>query len=73
MDWGWLHGRFGDSIKERRVFKAKFREALKKIHDVYPAANVETTRDGIILHPSPTSVPPKAERRALDEGRGDWQ
>ena len=42
-------------------------------HDVYPAANVETTRDGIILHPSPTSVPPKAERRALDEGRGDWQ
>lgn len=73
LDWDWLHGRFGDSIKERRVFKAKFREALKKIHDVYPAANVETNREGIVLHPSPTSVPPKAERRALDEGRGDWQ
>ena len=55
------------------MFKAKFREALKKIHDVYPAANVETNREGIVLHPSPTSVPPKAERRALDEGRGDWQ
>lgn len=70
LDWDWLHGRFGDSIKERRVFRAKFRDALKKVHEVYPAANVETTRDGVILHPSPTSVPPKAERRALDEGAG---
>ena len=72
LDWDWLHGRFGDSIKERRVFKAKFREALKKIHDVYPAANVETTRDGIILHPVANVRPTQGGTACVDEGRGDW-
>ena len=44
-------------------FKAKFREALKKIHDVYPAANVETNRKGLFcIHPH-LNLPPKAERR----------
>ena len=66
LDWDWLHERFGDSIKERRMFKQAFRAALNRVHEVYPAARVETSRHGIIVHPSPTSVPSRAERKVLE-------
>lgn len=66
LDWDWLHERFGDSIEDRHYFKHVFRSALGKVHDVYPEARVETDRHGIIVRPSPTSVPPRAERRALE-------
>lgn len=65
LDWDWLHERFGDGIVERRTFREAFRNALKKVHDVYPQARVETNRKGIVLHPSPTSVASRAERKAL--------
>lgn len=65
LDWDWLHDRFGDSITDRNNFKKKFRDALNKVREVYPAVRVDTDRHGVILHPSPTSVPARAERRAL--------
>ncbi len=65
LGWDWLHERFGDSIEDRHYFKEAFRSALNKVFEVYPAANVETNRHGIIVHPSPTSVPSKVERSAL--------
>lgn len=64
LDWDWLHERFGDGIVERRTFKEAFRNALRKVRDVYPQARVETNRKGVLLHPSPTSVPARLERTA---------
>lgn len=57
ISWEWLYDRFGDGIADEANFRKAFRKALNKVMEVYPTVNVEFQRgDGIILHPSPTSI-----------------
>lgn len=56
ISWDWLHERFGEGIGSLKNFKATFRKAVDKVRQVYPSINVEFNRNGILLHPSPTSV-----------------
>lgn len=62
VSWEWLYERFGDSISSESNFRRKFKEALEKVRAVYPAVRVDVTRKGVILHPSPTSVPGRQSR-----------
>lgn len=59
ISWTWLHERFGDTIGTIKNFKAGFKKALAKVREVYPAINVDVTKDGIVLHPSPTAIAPR--------------
>lgn len=57
ISWQWLYERFGDGISDESNFRKAFRRALNKVVEVYPTVNVEIRRgDGIVLHPSPTSI-----------------
>lgn len=56
VSWDWLYERFGDGISSMQNFKAKFRRALVKVQQVYPAVRVTTSKDGVVLYPSPTAV-----------------
>lgn len=71
VGWDWLYERFGDSIGSQANFRATFKRALAKVKQVYPAVRFEVTRDGLVLFPSPTSVPSKHGRRQLDGGLSD--
>lgn len=63
VSWKWLYERFGDGISVEQNFRTKFKEALKKIKRVYPQVNVTVERSkGIVVHPSPTSVPMRRKR-----------
>ena len=63
ISWDWLYERFGDSLGTMQNFRATFRRALQKVHDVYPEANVTVNHKGITLHPSPTAVALRRKRQ----------
>nr|WP_239512565.1 replication protein RepA [Bifidobacterium aerophilum] len=72
VSWEWLFERFGDGFKDEADFRKKFRQALAKVREVYPALNVTVPSrgKGIILHRSEPSVPPRAVRNLpLPEGK----
>ncbi|WP_240544278.1 replication protein RepA [Bifidobacterium sp. SO4] len=70
VSWDWLYERFGDGIADMRNFRLKFRRALDKVSEVYPAARFTVTRKAVILHPSPTAIaahPKSVETTAVEE------
>lgn len=73
VKWDWLFERFGDGISDIALFRKSFRKALEKVQEVYPSVNVEVPKrgDGIILHPSPTSVAPRGTARIMLNTKGE--
>lgn len=69
VSWDWLYERFGDSISDESNFRRTFKNALEKVRQVYPAVRVDVTRKGLILHPSPTSVPERGQRRRVIDAK----
>lgn len=69
VSWDWLYERFGDSISDKSNFRRTFKAALEKVRQVYPAVRVDVTRKGLILHPSPTSVPERGQRRRVIDAK----
>lgn len=69
VSWDWLYERFGDSISDKSNFRRTFKAALEKVEQVYPAVRVDVTRKGLILHPSPTSVPERGQRRRVIDAK----
>ena len=67
VSWDWLYERFGDSISDKSNFRRTFKAALEKVEQVYPTVRVDVTRKGLILHPSPTSVPGRGSHRRVIE------
>lgn len=65
VSWDWLYERFGDSFSTKDNFRRKFRDALARVKQVYPTVRVDMVRKGLILHPSPTSVPERGSRRRV--------
>lgn len=59
ISWDWLYERFGEGFTIEQNFRTTFRRAIAKVREVYPNLNVEFTRSGLLLHPSPTPVPPR--------------
>jgi hypothetical protein len=64
VSWGAIHGQFGAGFRLVRQIKPSFTEALGLALAVYPEAQVQVEREGIVLHPSPPPVP-KLEARRL--------
>lgn len=52
IPWEALQMQFGSSYAEKRIFKYKFLEALKKVQLVYPEAKVCDSDNGLRLTPS---------------------
>jgi len=57
LSWSQLQGQMGSNRALSRSIRGPFIEALKEVSAVYPDARVETVRGGVLLKPSPASVP----------------
>ncbi len=61
ISWEALQFQFGSGYKENRISRQSFKRAFKKTLDekisiIYPQAKYEFTKDGLIIHPSPTHI-----------------
>ena len=63
VSWAAIHGQFGAGFRLVRQIKPTFLDALTLALAVYPEAQVDADKDGIILHPSPPAVPRSEARR----------
>jgi hypothetical protein len=60
IPWSALHLQLGADYTNVWHFKPEVIQALHKIVDIYPVV-VEASKDGLILRPSPTHIPPRAQ------------
>ncbi len=66
VSWTAIHGQFGAGFRLVRQIKPTFTDALNLALAVYPEAQVDVEKDGIVLHPSAPAVPrPEARRLGL--------
>lgn len=56
--WEVLYCQFGSSGSPRKL-RENLSKALTQVKKVYPSANVDSVREGLVLRPSPTHVPVK--------------
>jgi Plasmid encoded RepA protein len=63
ISWSSLKAQFGNGFVQLRDFKATFLGNLRLAMAVYPAANVEVTEAGLVLHPSRPPVAAKLSAR----------
>ncbi len=56
IPWCLLELQFGGDYAETRVFRFHFAKWLKKVQELYPAADATPTAAGLRLRPSPTHV-----------------
>lgn len=70
IPWEALRGQFGSTLGKdkngRARFKQEFERNLREVLLLYRSAQVEPTRAGLVLRPSPTSVPVRAIGRRAD-------
>ncbi len=57
IPWSALHRQFGADYKSARKFKQNFLQRLKLVTMLYPAAVISVEKFGLVLTPSPTSIP----------------
>lgn len=57
ITWSQLQAQFGGDYARTRDFKAAFSSRLKSVLKLYPEAKVSPDPEGLILSPSPTSIP----------------
>jgi hypothetical protein len=64
ITWAAVHAQFGAGFRLVRQIKPTFMEALNLALAVYPEAQVDIEKQGLILHPSAPAVP-KIEAKRL--------
>lgn len=57
LSWTNLREQFGQEYHNPKDFKKEFREVLKQVKLVYPAARIEECLGGLLLKPSPPPIP----------------
>jgi len=62
VSWRALRAQFGTSVGRLDNFRTRFLANLKLAMAVYPAAHIEVTEAGLVLHPS---KPPVAKDKAI--------
>ena len=67
VSWAAVHAQFGAGFALQRKTKASFLDALSLALAVYPEANVDVEKGGIVMNPSAPAVP-KAEAKRLGIG-----
>lgn len=63
IKWTSLRWAFGDRTNNIDTFKRQFKTALRKLKVVYPAANIELVRGGVVIRNSPPAVAFKYKRK----------
>jgi hypothetical protein len=63
VGWAAIHAQFGAGFRVARQIKPTFAEALALALAVYPEARVDADQHGLVLHPSPPTVPRTEARR----------
>jgi hypothetical protein len=66
ITWPALKSQFGVGYAELRIFRRRFKEALRPVLTVYPGAKVEVTEAGLVLR---NSSPP-VTKRMMQLGKG---
>jgi replication initiator protein len=66
VSWGNLKEQFGQEYRLAKDFKKEFRQALRQVCAVYPAAGIEETLGGLVLRPS---KPPIARTAIVSDRR----
>ena len=56
LSWENLRDQFGQEYTNSKDFKREFRNVLRQVWLVYPAARIEETPGGIILRESPPPI-----------------
>lgn len=56
LSWRNLKEQFGQEYKTSKDFKKEFRDALHKVHLVYPEARIEEVMGGLMLYTSPPPI-----------------
>jgi hypothetical protein len=69
VPWEGLHAQMGAEYAEVRDFKKKVIVTLKKVQLAYPAMKVESTKAGLVIHPSSTAIPITKVRPLLPHNR----
>lgn len=57
LSWQNLRDQFGQEYGDSKDFKREFREVLRQVTVVYPAAHVELVDGGVMLYSSPPPIP----------------
>jgi hypothetical protein len=60
LSWTQLHAQLGANYKSPDQLAKKIKHTLRDVAFAYPEANIEVTRHGLLLKPSPSSVPRNA-------------
>jgi hypothetical protein len=60
VGWSSLRMQFSPTVKQLFHFRSSFRDNLALALAVYPAAKVDEVETGLVLHPSPPPVKPRA-------------
>jgi hypothetical protein len=68
VSWTAIHAQFGAGFRLVRQIKPTFTEAHQLTLAVYPEARFEVEKEGVVLHPSPPSVP---KGRCLKQNLGE--
>lgn len=68
--WEQLHQQFGSQTRRRRDFVRALRGVLPDVLAVYPAARVRWAGGGLLLKPSPSSVPAGVSRWGAQSSAG---
>jgi hypothetical protein len=66
LSWQNLREQFGQEYAESKDFKREFRDVLRQVTVVYPAAHIAEVDGGIMLYPS---APPSPKRRSRSRSR----
>ncbi len=71
IPWEILQFQFGSGYDSknrysRASFKRRLKETMVKIKVIYPQAKFDFDNKGLILYPSPTHIPKRKSKRALE-------
>jgi hypothetical protein len=67
IPWPALQAQFGADYDDIKNFRAAFREQLRKVVGVYPAARAEEGEEGLVLRPSRTHIAPRPVDNPVDK------
>jgi hypothetical protein len=62
IPWDGLMKQMGGEYERTRDFARKARAAFRKVRQFYPGLKIAYVKGGLMLHPSPTAIPPATGR-----------
>jgi hypothetical protein len=67
--WEAIKAQFGQEYASLKPFRQEFRETLRQVVQVYPAARITAEREGVTLFKSPPPIPTRVAITAPELAR----